>query len=142
MDIKHFVVLLCGLYSLSFAVFHLQFWRIFRWKTELAKLSVPNRAIMQIFNTRIIYLAVFVAFVCFFYPDDLLETRLGTVFLVGFSLFWLGRFLEQFIFLRKVNHWMVHTLTVIFCLARACSQCHFFYKNNRIYGHPQHRVVP
>ena len=116
MDTKHIIVLLCGLYSLGFALFHTQFWRIFHWKKELAKLSAPNRAIMQIFNTRIIYLALFVAFVCFFYPNDLLETRLGMVFLAGFSLFWLGRFLEQFIFLSKVNHWMVPLLTVIFLL--------------------------
>ena len=116
MDTPHFIVLLCGIHALGFVVFHTQFWRIFRWKTELAKLSAPNRAIMQIFNMRIIYLASFLAFVCFFYPDDLLQTRLGTVFLGGFSLFWFGRFLEQFIFLGKINHWMVHTLTVVFLL--------------------------
>ncbi|MBK6997357.1 MAG: hypothetical protein IPH31_21510 [Lewinellaceae bacterium] len=116
MDTKQLIVLLCGLYTLGFALFHALFWRIFNWEKELAKLSAPNRAIMQIFNTRIIYLALFVAYVCFFYPDDLLQTRLGMVFLAGFSLFWFGRFLEQFIFLRKVNHWMVHFLTVIFLL--------------------------
>ena len=116
MDIKHFILLLCGFHALALGVFHTQFWRIFNWKKELAKLSAPNRAIMQIFNTRIIYLALFVAFVCFFYPDDLLQTRLGRVFLGGFSLFWFGRFLEQFIFLRKINHWMVHTLTAVFLL--------------------------
>jgi hypothetical protein len=116
MDTEHFIVLLCGVHALGFAVFHLFFWRIFRWKKELAKLSAPNRAIMQIFNLRIIYLAAFVAFVCFFYPDELLHTRLGAVFLGGFSLFWLGRFVEQFVFLRKINHWAVHVLTGLFLL--------------------------
>jgi hypothetical protein len=38
------------------------------------------------------------------------------VFLGGFSLFWLGRFVEQFVFLRKINHWAVHVLTGLFLL--------------------------
>ena len=116
MDIKHFLVLLCGFHALALAVFHMLFWRIFRWKKELAKLSAANSAIMQIFNTRLIYLFLFLAFLCFFYPSELIETRLGQVILAGFSLFWLGRFLEQFVFLRKINHPMVHVLTVIFLI--------------------------
>src|SRR5215212_1958378 len=85
------LVFICGIYSLAFAIFHILFWRIFDWKNDLKKLSVVNRAIIQIANTRLIYLFMFVAFVCFFYPKELVATRLGNVFLMGVSIFWLGR---------------------------------------------------
>jgi len=109
------MILLCGLYSLGFALFHTQFWRLFGWKDELNKLSPGNKAIMQILNTRLIYLFVFVAAVCFFFTEELATTPLGQFFLIGMSLFWLGRTIEQFVFL-KVDHPMVHLLTYIFIL--------------------------
>lgn len=110
------MILLCGLYSLGFAVFHTQFWRLFDWKHELLKLSPANKAIMQIFNTRLIYLFLFVAAICFFFPEELATTPLGHFFLVGMSLFWLGRMVEQFVFLKKLDHPLVHLLTYVFLL--------------------------
>lgn len=105
---------LCGLYSVAFAIFHLLFWKLFNWKEELDKLSFANRAIVQILNTRIIYFFLFVAFICFVYPEQLLTSDLGKAFLTGISLFWLGRTIEQFIFLKAKNNKVVHILTVIF----------------------------
>lgn len=109
------MILLCGIYSLGFAIFHTQFWRVFDWKNDLNKLSPANKAIMQIANIRLIYFFVFVAAVCFIFPHELSTTNLGRFFLAGMSLFWLGRAIEQFIFL-KINHKMVHLLTYIFLL--------------------------
>jgi|GEM_PF-1753141 len=63
------------------------------------------------------YLPVFVhGLPLLFYPDELIETRLGRVVLAGFSLLWVGRFLEQFVFLRKIRHPMVHLLTAVFLM--------------------------
>jgi hypothetical protein len=107
------IVFLCGLYSVAFAIFHTLFWRLFAWKKELTKLSFANKAIVQILNTRLIYFFLFVAFICFVYPDELLTTNLGKVFLAGISLFWLGRTIEQFVFL-KVKNPLIHILTAIF----------------------------
>ena len=109
------MIILCGLYSLGFALFHTQFWRLFDWKNDLAKLTPVNKAIMQIFNTRLIYLFLFVAAICFIFTDELSTTPLGRFFLIGMSLFWLGRTIEQFVFL-KVDQPMVHLLTYIFIL--------------------------
>eukprot|EP01132_Coremiostelium_polycephalum_P016829 gene16829-20198_t len=47
--------MLGGAYAFSFAVFHTLFWHLFKWKSELKKLSYANRAIMQILNLRLIY---------------------------------------------------------------------------------------
>ena len=109
------MIFLCGLYSLGFAVFHSQFWRLFDWKNDLAKLQPANKAIMQIANTRLIYFFLFGAALCFVFPQELSATPLGNFFLIGMSLFWLGRTIEQFVFLR-IKHPMVEVLTYIFIL--------------------------
>ena len=107
------LVTLCGIHSLGFAIFHILFWRIFRWPVELQKVSVPTRAMIQIFNLRLIYLFAGVAALCFYFQDELVTTPLGKAIMLGMSLFWLGRLIEQFIFLRY-HSWMVHLLSVMF----------------------------
>ena len=42
------LLIIGGIYNLLFAFFHLLFWKIFDWKTDLASLTSVNRAIMQI----------------------------------------------------------------------------------------------
>jgi hypothetical protein len=112
---KELLVYLCGLHSLGFAVFHAFFWRLFDWKSELRRVGRVNRGIFQILNLRLIYVFAFAAALCFLYPGELHATRLGRVFLLGGSLFWAGRLLEQFVFLR-IDHPLVHLLTVLFAL--------------------------
>lgn len=108
-------VYLCGLYSIGLAVFHVFFWKLFRWKTELAKAAVSTRAIIQIANLCLIYLFIFVAFLCFAYPEEIAGTPLGSAFIGGMGIFWVLRTLEQFIFLRY-NTAFIHTLTAVFAL--------------------------
>lgn len=112
------IIYICGIYSFLFGVFHILFWKFFNWKTELQKLTLPNRAIMQILNLRLIYFFFFVAFICFSLPTELHTTELGKVFLIGNSIFWLGRTIEQFVFLR-INHIKVHILTFLFIIGIA-----------------------
>ncbi len=108
-------VIACGVYSFIFGVFHILFWRLFDWNTELPKLSKPNRAILQILNLRQIYSFFLIAVLCFLFPEALVVSPLGNALLVGCSLFWVGRTIEQFIFLR-INHYKVHLLTVVFVI--------------------------
>lgn len=107
------VIYVCGLYSLAFALFHIGFWKMFKWKSDLKKLSFANEAIMQILNVQQTYHFIFVALVCFIFPIELLTTTLGNFFLAGTSLFWLIRTIQQFIFLRA-NNYKIHILTFIF----------------------------
>ncbi|MEP6647420.1 MAG: hypothetical protein ABJC12_10020 [Saprospiraceae bacterium] len=115
LSMDQIMIFLCGVFSLGFAIFHTQFWRLFNWKEDLEHLTAPNKAIMQISNMRLIYLFVFVALICFIFPKELLSTSLGTFFLAGMSLFWLGRTIEQFVFIR-IEHPMVHFLTYLFII--------------------------
>nr|WP_221282075.1 hypothetical protein [Chiayiivirga flava] len=106
---------LCGVHSLGFALFHLAFWRLFDWPRDLRSCSVATRAVTQILNLRLTYVFLAVAAACFFLADDLLGTRLGHCLLGAMSLFWLGRLIEQALFLR-FNHWGLHVLSVLFAL--------------------------
>lgn len=109
------LIFFCGIYSLGLAIFHIYFWKLFHWKSDLKKLRFENKGIMQILNIQLIFYFLFVAFVCFYFSENLLNSELGKLFLLGNSIFWLIRTLQQFIFLRE-NHYVIHTLTVIFII--------------------------
>jgi hypothetical protein len=74
------------------------FWKLFDWRNELKKVSFANKAILQIANIQLIFFFLFVAIVCFLFPDELHDTALGKFFLLGISFFWLVRTIQQFIF--------------------------------------------
>ncbi len=87
-----------ALYCLAFAAFHLAFWRLFRWKTQLAKLHENNRALMQVMNLRLTYVLLVFGLTGLFFTEELRLTMLGNFLLGAVSLFWLGRAIEQAIF--------------------------------------------
>jgi hypothetical protein len=109
------VIFLCGLYNIGFALFHISFWKLFYWDSDLKKLSFANKAVMQILNIQIIYYFIFVAFICLCYPIELLTTNFGYIFLGGTSLYWFIRTIQQFIYL-LVNNFKIHLLTFIFAI--------------------------
>lgn len=110
---RDLLVQLCGLHSFAFAVFHLAFWKLFDWKRELHKVGLPTRAVTQILNLRLIYFFLGVGVLCFCFSTELHATPLGRAVLLFMSLFWVGRIIEQFVFLR-VDKPLVHVLTVLF----------------------------
>ncbi|MEK7724760.1 MAG: hypothetical protein AAB336_10455 [Acidobacteriota bacterium] len=87
-----------GVYCLIFAIFHLAFWKLFDWKNDLPKLNAVNRGVMQVLNLRLTYVFFVVAFLSFFFADDLINTKLGNVILGSISIFALMRAVEQLIF--------------------------------------------
>jgi len=93
---------------LGFAAFHLAFWKLFDWKRELPKLKAVNRGVMQVLNLRLTYVFFVIAFISFFYADELLTTSLGKVVLAATSLFALMRAVEQLIF------WKIDKIGAIF----------------------------
>ena len=109
------LVRMAGVHSLGFALFHLGFWKLFRWKAELAKVGFATRAITQILNLRLIYLFLGVGAACFAFTDELQHSSLGRAVLAFMALFWVGRTVEQFVFLRR-HHWLLQLLTALFVL--------------------------
>ena len=118
MTTAELLVRLAGVHSLGFALFHLAFWRLFGWKRELASVSAANRAIMQILNLRVTYMRLGMGVIALAFTSDLVDTHLGLVLLCFMTLFWVGRTIEQFVFLR-INDWRVHLLTGLFVLGAA-----------------------
>jgi len=88
------------------------FWKMFKWNKELKKLDEINKAVVPVMNIHLIYCMLVVAFICFVFPCELMNTKLGYVFLLGCSGFWLLRTVNQFIFF-KTNGVATYVLTVI-----------------------------
>lgn len=109
------IILFCGLFNLGFAIFHIYFWVLLKWRVELQKLNFINNAVMQIINIQLIYYFIFTAILCLIVPDDMLSTRIGKLFLIGSSIFWLIRTVQQFYFF-KFNNFRLNILTILFII--------------------------
>jgi hypothetical protein len=112
-DLSGTTIMIGGVYNLGFAIFHLMFWRIFRWKKDLSRLTFINRSVMQILNLCLTFMFLVIAYVSFFHSSELVQTNLGKTLLVGFSLFWFLRMIEQVIFFGIRNSISI-ILTLIF----------------------------
>lgn len=112
------VLVLCAAHSLALAVFHMAFWRLFRWPTTLRETTFANRAILQIANVQLIWVFLGVAALCLWFPAELRGTPLGRAVLTGMSVFWIVRLIQQAVFLR-VHHPLVHALSVVFAVGAA-----------------------
>ena len=97
------LVITGGILTAAFAVFHLLFWKLFRWKTDLASLTSLNRATVQILNLCLTFVFVVFAYLSLVHSSELLATELGHSLLFFVAVFWYLRALEQVIFfgLRK-----------------------------------------
>lgn len=112
------LVFWCGIHSLGFAIFHLLFWKLFKWKEQLARLGTVNRAIVSMLNIQLVWVFLLVAGVCFALPRDLVQQPLGNALLAGMTVFWGLRLVLQFVFLRH-NHPFVFALTGLFLVGIA-----------------------
>jgi hypothetical protein len=87
-----------GLFAAAFAVFHLFFWKLFRWDTELAKLGSLNRGIVQILNLCLTFVFVSFAYLSLAFSAELVATGLGRSLLFLIAMFWYLRAVEQIFF--------------------------------------------
>lgn len=78
-------------YDVALAVFHLGFWRLFRWAEELPKLHPVNRGVVQALNVMLTCVFLFMAALLLLRPADLTGTPLGRLLLAGMTAFWVVR---------------------------------------------------
>lgn len=90
---------LCALYNLGWGLFHLLFWRLLRWKTELPLLSRTNAGVMQILNICLTWLFFVMAYLFYRFPSELVLTPLGRTLTAGMLLFWLLRTVLQVVYM-------------------------------------------
>ncbi len=84
-------LLAAGVFNFGLAVFHLFFWRLFRWQEELPGLSAVNRGIMPVLNLCLTFVLFFFAALCLLFPSELIASELGGFLLFGMCVFWKGR---------------------------------------------------
>ena len=101
-----------GLFHLAFVVFHLTFWKLFRWDTELAKLTSLNRATVQVLNLALTVVFVIFSYLSLTHAPEMVGTDLGRSLTLAIAVFWYLRAVLQVAFfgLRK-------TLSVVFFAA-------------------------
>jgi hypothetical protein len=87
-----------GYYCFAFALFHMLFWKIFRWRQDLHRLTPTNRGIMQVLNLRLIYVFLFFGYISLRYQQELLFTSFGECIVIAIALFWFFRAVEQIVF--------------------------------------------
>ncbi len=95
-------------YNLALAVLHLGFWRLFKWREELAKVHPANRGVMQALNVMLTFVFVAVAALQICLTDDVAGSPVGRAVLGGMAAFWLLRAILQPAFWpevpRRVNY--------------------------------------
>ncbi len=92
-----------GVYTVVLIIFHVLFWRIFKWPETLESLSYVNKATMQVLNISITFIFFIFAYVSFVHTQELLNTQLGNSLLVLISCLWLFRAVLQVIYY-KLKH--------------------------------------
>ena len=104
-----------GVYTVALIVFHILFWRIFRWPETLGSLNYVNKATMQVLNISITFIFFIFAYVSFAHTKELLNTQLGNSLLVLISCLWLFRAAQQVVFY-KLKHKASIGFTIFFLI--------------------------
>jgi hypothetical protein len=102
-----------GFYNIGLVIFHLLFWRLFSWDTDLESLTVYNKAIMQVLNISLIIVFVIFAYISFKHSHELVTTPLGNTLLLLMALFWMARTVQQILFF-KLAHWISGVFLFLF----------------------------
>ena len=94
----HTVIKIGGFYNVAFLVFHAMFWKLFKWKNQLPKLTPINGAIMQVLNLCLMFCFLLFGYISLFHTSELVTSSMGRVLLLFIALFWLARAIEQLVF--------------------------------------------
>jgi hypothetical protein len=102
-----------GAYDLAFALFHLCFPLIFRWRSRLAKLDPVNRAIVHTLNLMLVFVFAGAGAGLAAKPEVVAADPLGRGLLFLGAGFWLLRTaLQPMMF--GLRHWASKLLFVVF----------------------------
>ena len=102
-----------GFYTIGLIVFHLLFWRIFDWEQDLKRISILNRATMQVLNISLTFCFIIFSYISLVHTAELLTSSLGHSLLLLIALFWLARAIQQIVFYR-LRHWASWAFLLLF----------------------------
>ncbi len=103
-----------GIFHIAFAVFHLLFWKLFKWESQLAKLHPINKGAMVAMNIVLIAIFVLFAILSLGFQEALLNSSLGYALIVSIAAIWLLRSIIQIpLFTLKANASKVFFITTL-----------------------------
>lgn len=102
-----------GIYNIVLIIFHILFWRLFKWPETLKPLNYVNKATIQVLNISITFIFFIFSYISFAHTQELLNTPLGNSLLALISGLWLFRVAQQIIFY-KLKHMLSVGLTFFF----------------------------
>ena len=85
-----------GISLVILGLLHIIFPWYFNWETELSRLSLANRQVMQVHTFFIALIVLLMGILCLLAPRQLLETELGHLISFGLAIFWTTRLVIQF----------------------------------------------
>jgi hypothetical protein len=85
-----------GISLVILGLLHIIFPWYFNWETELSRLSLVNRQVMQVHTFFIALIVLLMGILCLLAPRQLLETELGHLISFGLAIFWTTRLVIQF----------------------------------------------
>jgi len=112
---KEFLIIAGGFYTIFLIIFHILFWRIFKWPETLESLNFVNKSTIQVLNISITFIFFIFAYISFIHTQELLNTPLGNSLLVLISCLWLFRAAQQVVFY-KLKHKASIGLTIFFLI--------------------------
>jgi hypothetical protein len=92
------LILICGIISALFTIFHIAFWWLFDWPASLLYMTAEHRMLMQTFNFCMIPLFIFFTYVYLVLRDEILTTRLGRAVLLMNAAIYFFRAAAELIF--------------------------------------------
>ena len=109
------IIFMGGIYNLGFVVFHIFFWKIFKWNISLRKLNSIDKSTIQVLNISLTLVFLIFAYISIFYSKELVSTNLGKSLLLLISLFWFARAVQQIYFYRLKNKLSILLFIVFIC---------------------------
>lgn len=119
-----------GILFILLALIHVIFPRYFKWKEELAGLSLINKQMMEVHTFFIALVVLLMGGLCVFFPLELQETTIGKAISAGLCIFWGLRLLIQIwwyspqLWKGKLFESAIHVLFTIFWIW--CTLLFFF----------------
>jgi hypothetical protein len=95
-----------ALFNAAFGLFHLGFWKLFRWREELPRLGLVNRGVVPVLNVMLCYVFFAAAAAQVAQPEAWIATPLGRCGTGAVAGFWLLRAsLQPFFWPRTRGSW-------------------------------------
>ena len=94
-------IIIGGILSLFMTVFHSRFYKLFYWRQEFKKISLPNQRILYTIHIALLLLFLVFAVLSFVYVDELSQSKGLALGITGlYSFFWLWRTIWQVAYFR------------------------------------------